>query len=114
LNAELTLRVVLPSVSRSDTERLSMSISLFPMTLNHPGFSHAFKRASSRALSRGSSSLSAEVDAFRKKYVQHDRAHLVKALAYFGDADAASLPAGLDGAHWAELKQRTSARVRAL
>jgi hypothetical protein len=38
----------------------------------------------------------------------------VKALAYFGDADAASLPAGLTEETWAAVRAATVARVRSL
>jgi hypothetical protein len=52
--------------------------------------------------------------AFGKKYRSEDIGHVVRSLAYFGDADAAGLPAGLDPAAWQAVKQRMLERVRAL
>jgi hypothetical protein len=54
------------------------------------------------------------LELFRAKYPANDRGHVVKALAYFGDADAAPLPAGLTREDWSALKAATLARVRAL
>lgn len=51
---------------------------------------------------------------FAEKYDAEDVGHVVRSLAYFGDADAAALPAGLDPKVWAEIKQRMRGRVRAL
>jgi len=58
--------------------------------------------------------LASALDLFQRKYPSRDLAHVVKALAYFGDADAAPLPVGLTPEHWARLKERTLERVRAL
>jgi len=54
------------------------------------------------------------LELFRAKYPANDRGHVVKALAYFGDADAAPLPAGLTRDTWHAAKVATVARVRAL
>lgn len=54
------------------------------------------------------------LELFRAKYPSNDRGHIVKALAYFGDADAAPLPAGLTQETWAAVKAATVARVRLL
>jgi len=51
---------------------------------------------------------------FTKKYGSEDVGHVVRSLAYFGDADAAPLPRGLDPKTWSEIKRRMAARVRAL
>jgi hypothetical protein len=51
---------------------------------------------------------------FARKYASEDVGHVVRSLAYFGDADAAPLPAGLDAKVWGEVKNRTAKRVRAL
>ena len=54
------------------------------------------------------------LELFRAKYPSNDRGHIVKALAYFGDADAAPLPAGLTQETWTAVKAATVARVRSL
>jgi hypothetical protein len=54
------------------------------------------------------------LELFREKYPANDVGHVVKALAYFGDADAAPLPAGLTAEAWAAVKRATAARLRAL
>lgn len=59
-------------------------------------------------------SLSAAIDLFSKKYPAVDCGHLIKSLAYFGEADAAPLPRGLTAAEWQALKTRAEARVLAL
>lgn len=51
---------------------------------------------------------------FRKKFPSHDPGHVTKALTYFGDADAAPLPAGLTPLHWTQLKNSFRRRVLAL
>ena len=58
--------------------------------------------------------LEGALDAFRRKFPNVDASHVVRALTYFGDADAAPLPAGLTASGWSSLKQRFSTRVRAL
>jgi hypothetical protein len=58
--------------------------------------------------------LAGALDAFTRKYRSEDVGHVVRSLAYFGDADAAPLPAGLDQARWRDLKGRMLGRVRAL
>jgi hypothetical protein len=54
------------------------------------------------------------LELFGAKYPENDRGHIVKALAYFGDADAAPLPAGLTREAWNAVKAAIVARVRAL
>jgi hypothetical protein len=54
------------------------------------------------------------LELFGAKYPANDRGHIVKALAYFGDADAAPLPAGLTREAWNAEKAAIVARVRAL
>ena len=54
------------------------------------------------------------IELFRTKYPSHDPGHVLKALAYFGDADAAPLPAGLTADHWSRIKSAFVDRVRAL
>jgi len=43
--------------------------------------------------------------AFGRKYPTHDAGHVLRSLAYFGDADAAPLPVGLTPERWAEIKR---------
>lgn len=59
-------------------------------------------------------SLTAALDDFGRKYVQEDVGHVVRALVYFADADAAPLPRGLDDAHWARIKEDLRERVRVI
>jgi hypothetical protein len=59
-------------------------------------------------------SLSTALDAYCTKYANHDRAQIVKSLAYFGDADAAPLPRGLAAGAWASMKARIAEQVRSL
>ena len=59
-------------------------------------------------------SLATAISAYCTKYAHHDRAHIIKALAYFGDADAAPLPQGLKPETWAQMKRRFADRVKAL
>jgi hypothetical protein len=60
------------------------------------------------------SSLAEALRLFARKYASEDVGHVIRSLAYFADADAAPLPAGLDGMAWAETKRRMAERVRAL
>jgi hypothetical protein len=59
-------------------------------------------------------SLSALLGLFRTKYASEDIGHVVRALAYFGDADAAPLPRGLTSDRWAAIRHAQRHRVRAL
>ncbi|HEX3769724.1 MAG TPA: nucleotidyl transferase AbiEii/AbiGii toxin family protein [Polyangiaceae bacterium] len=54
------------------------------------------------------------LERYGRKFASEDIGHAVRALAYFADADAAPLPAGLAPAHWKRLKASFAARVRAL
>ena len=51
---------------------------------------------------------------FEVKYPGTDLGHVVKALAYFGDADASPLPMGLTLPHWEQIKASFVERVRGL
>jgi hypothetical protein len=55
-------------------------------------------------LSRVGVSLDAALDAFRRKYATEDTGHVLKALAYFADAEAAPMPLGLERDHWTRIK----------
>jgi hypothetical protein len=59
-------------------------------------------------------SLARALQLFTKKFGSEDVGHVVRSLAYFGDADAAPLPAGMDAKTWEELKRRMAAMVRDL
>jgi hypothetical protein len=41
---------------------------------------------------------------YRRKFVADDIGHVVRSLAYFGDAEASPLPRGLSDADWATIK----------
>lgn len=51
---------------------------------------------------------------FRAKYPNVDPGYVVRGLAYFGNADAETLPAGLDAPHWNAIKNRFVVRAREL
>jgi Nucleotidyl transferase AbiEii toxin, Type IV TA system len=51
---------------------------------------------------------------YARKFPVEDVGHVIRSLAYFGDADAAPLPAGLEPESWTTIKQAFAARVRAL
>jgi hypothetical protein len=59
-------------------------------------------------------SLAVALQRFSVKFGSEDIGHVVRSLAYFGEADAAPLPAGLDSGVWSEIKRRTQDRVKAL
>jgi hypothetical protein len=52
--------------------------------------------------------------AFRRKYPAQDIGHVVRSLAYFGDADSQPLPLGLTEARWKEIRRDFEARVARL
>lgn len=54
------------------------------------------------------------LELFSRKYPSTDLGHVVRALAYFGDADAEPMPAGLQAVTWAAIKKDFEAWVRAL
>lgn len=58
--------------------------------------------------------LAVALDVFRKKFPAVDPSHVVRALAWFGDADVAPLPRGLAPIAWRQIKERFQQRVRAL
>ena len=57
-------------------------------------------------LERGTAggTLAGALDRYRKKFPADDVGHVVRSLAYFGDADTAPLPSGLDPARWRTIK----------
>ena len=67
-------------------------------------------------LARGAAggTLERALDLFARKYATEDVGHVVRSLAYFGEADAAPLPLGLTGEAWGDLKRRMMTRVRGL
>ena len=67
-------------------------------------------------LARGvaSGSLEQALELYRKKYAADDIGHVIRSLAYFGDADAAPLPRGLSAVDWRGVKQDFERRVAAL
>jgi hypothetical protein len=50
-------------------------------------------------------SLAQALDLFTKKYPAVDRGHIVRALSYFGDADAEPMPVELTKPTWEEIKR---------
>jgi hypothetical protein len=62
----------------------------------------------------GHHSLEHALELYRRKYAQVDRGHLVRALAYFADADAEPMPAELTEAAWAGIKRDFESWVVAL
>lgn len=67
-------------------------------------------------LARGvaAGSLERALDLYRTKYTADDIGHVIRSLAYFGDADAAPLPRGLSPADWLGVKHEFERRVAAL
>jgi hypothetical protein len=51
---------------------------------------------------------------YRQKFPVEDTGHAIKSLAYFGDADAAPLPRGLQPERWLAIKADLARRVRDL
>jgi predicted nucleotidyltransferase component of viral defense system len=51
-------------------------------------------------LRQRSITLAQALEEFRRRYVADDVGHVVRSLAYFGDADAEPLPVGLDSETW--------------
>jgi hypothetical protein len=51
---------------------------------------------------------------YPRKFPVEDVGHVVRSLAYFGDADAAPLPLGLSSTLWTAIKEAFAERVRAL
>lgn len=64
-------------------------------------------------LSRGVAGgmLQTAFELFARKFPAVDVGHLLRSLAYFGEADAAPLPRGLEPSAWEAVKKRTLARV---
>jgi hypothetical protein len=58
--------------------------------------------------------LAAALALYQRKFAADDIGHVVRSLAYFGDADAAPLPRGLSDVEWARIKRELERRVRAL
>lgn len=53
----------------------------------------------------GGGDLGSVLELFRRKFASDDIGHVVRSLVYFGDADAAPLPAGLSEKTWREIKR---------
>ena len=53
------------------------------------------------------------LDVFRRKYPVEDLGHVVRSLAYFGDATG-PLPAGLSPSHWTQIQRDFETWVRGL
>ncbi|MBI3204292.1 MAG: nucleotidyl transferase AbiEii/AbiGii toxin family protein [Myxococcales bacterium] len=51
---------------------------------------------------------------YQRKFAAGDIGHVVRSLAYFGDADAAPLPRGLSALEWEDIKRAFEKRVCAL
>jgi len=62
----------------------------------------------------GGGSLPGMLALFERKYANEDLGHVIRSLAYFGDADAEPLPRGLTPERWAAIKQAMSERVKLL
>ena len=62
----------------------------------------------------GGGELSDALALYRTKFPADDTGHVVRSLAYFGDADAAPLPSGLSQEKWSAIRADMLRRVRAL
>lgn len=58
--------------------------------------------------------LASLLESFEQKYPGVDVGHVVRSLAYFGDADAEPSPRGLSDEVWTEIKVRFEAAIRRL
>jgi hypothetical protein len=58
--------------------------------------------------------LSGALELYGRKFSAHDIGHVVRSLAYFGDADTAPLPSGLDPARWSTIKTWFSSALTAM
>lgn len=56
-------------------------------------------------------SLPGALELFGRRFPKQDIGHVVRALVYFADAEAAPLPAGLDASRWAAIKSDFAAWV---
>lgn len=59
-------------------------------------------------------SLSGALELYAQKFPIEDVGHVVRSLAYFGDADAAPLPNGLSPSEWGRIKAAFQRRLKAL
>jgi len=59
-------------------------------------------------------SLAQALNLYRTKFASDDVGHVIRALAYFGDADAAPLPRGLSASDWERIKRDVERHVTAL
>lgn len=59
-------------------------------------------------------SLAYAMTLYQTKFASVDVGHVIRSLAYFGDADRAPLPAGMTAEHWAAIKANVSEAVKAL
>ncbi|WP_437590398.1 nucleotidyl transferase AbiEii/AbiGii toxin family protein [Sorangium sp. So ce1000] len=62
--------------------------------------------------SRGRS-LGEALDAYARKYAAEDVGHVVRSLAYFADAEAEPMPAGMTEERWTQIRSDLVAWVRA-
>jgi hypothetical protein len=58
--------------------------------------------------------LSGALELYKRKFSSEDLGHVVRSLAYFGDADRQPLPMGLTREHWSAVKRGMLQRVREL
>lgn len=65
-------------------------------------------------ITRRGISLRDALDEHSLRYPQEDAGHVLRSLAYFGDAEAAPLPAGLDATRWQSIRHDLERWVRAL
>ena len=68
----------------------------------------------SALLDRTHRSLADALALFRAKYAREDVGHVVRSLAYFADADAEPLPAGMTAERWRRMRADFQERVRTL
>ncbi len=59
-------------------------------------------------------SLGTALEHFREKFTSDDIGHVVRSLAYFGDAEGEPLPHGLEPVHWSAIKTWFAHEVTAL
>jgi hypothetical protein len=65
-------------------------------------------------LASGARSLASALDLFEQKYPNVDRGHVIRALAYFGDADSEPMPTELKPETWQVIKRDFQTWVTAM
>jgi hypothetical protein len=94
---ELVAGLPVPVASRDDLACMKLS------AISHRGLARDFWDLHA-LISETGSSLAAYLAAYRRKHPTVDSGHVIRSLAYFGDAEATPLPRGLTAGRWGRIK----------